>query len=232
MSSLYRAAGILLATAAMFGIVWASHAPMTTHPSSDAVLRLGWSARPERVEQCRRPSEAEQANLPRHMRQQLICEGTTAAYRLVVRRGDAILAEQVVRGGGLRHDRRLYVFRELPLPPGEADISVRFDRIDPAADADSGSHDEDDDRNADGEGEGEGDKNEDNGDGRPHPGRQQPRRLDRDETGRSRQQREAVPPRLSFEQRLRFSPRQAILVTYDPERRALVAVPQDSPTPR
>jgi hypothetical protein len=47
----------------------------------------------------------------------------------------------------------------------------------------------------------------------------------------TRQNGDAVPPRLALAERLRFSPRTVILVTYDSERRALVTV-RDLPTGR
>jgi hypothetical protein len=138
-----RTAGIALAVAVLAGLVWASNAPMTTNRSPDARLRLAWSARPERIEKCRQQSEEELARLPAHMRQAIACEGTTAEYRLQVRHEGALVAERVVRGGGLRRDRRLYVFEEFLLPAGEATVDVRFDRVDlsePGAAADERDH--------------------------------------------------------------------------------------------
>jgi hypothetical protein len=64
------------------------------------------------------------------MRQPVACEGTTAEYRLQVRIEGALVADRVVRGGGLRRDRRLYVFEEVALPAGEAAVDVTFDRLD------------------------------------------------------------------------------------------------------
>ena len=125
-----RVAGIALAVAVMAGLVWASNAPMTTNRAPDARLRLAWSARPERIEKCRQQSEEELARLPAHMRQAVACEGTTAEYRLQVRIDGALVADRVVHGGGLRRDRRLYVFEEVVLPAAEATVDVRFDRVD------------------------------------------------------------------------------------------------------
>jgi hypothetical protein len=139
MTALHRALGLLLAAAALAAMVAASNAPMTAHRSADAVLRLAWSARPERIETCRQQTEEELARLPAHMRQPVVCEGTTATYRLQVRVNGAVAVDRVVRGGGLRQDRRLYVFEELPRPPGESDVVVRFDRIEvPAGDGSPG----------------------------------------------------------------------------------------------
>lgn len=125
-----RAMALALIVAATLGIAWASRLPTMAHRSSDAVLRLAWSARPERIEECRAPGAEELAGRPAHMQQRLICEGTTARYRLEVRYNGSVVADHEVRGGGLRHDRRLYVFHELTVPPGEGRVDVRFTRID------------------------------------------------------------------------------------------------------
>ena len=180
MTRLARIAGITCAAAAAFALASASTAPVTVHDSDDGVLRLAWSARPERIEDCRPRSAEELAALPPHMRQPMVCEGVAAEYRLTVRREGAIIADQVVRGGGLRHDRRLYVFREIALPPGEIAIEIRFDRLDP------------------------GTPNRSAG---PAPNAS------------------AVPAHLSFERRLRVRSREVVLVTYDPQGRALVVTP-------
>jgi hypothetical protein len=140
MTLLYRAAGIALGALGMAALAWASHAPMPAHASNDALLRLAWSARPERVEECRQRGEEELAALPPHMRQPLACEGSTAEYRLQVLIDDAIVADRVVHGGGLRRDRRLYVFEELPVAAGETAIEVRFDRIGGTSTTRQGDH--------------------------------------------------------------------------------------------
>jgi len=197
MTPLDRGLGAALAVAAMAGLVWASSAPMTSHGSPDALLRLAWSARPERIETCRQQSDEELARLPQHMRQAVVCDGATAAYRLEVRYNGAVIGERVVRGGGLRQDRRLYVFEEFPLPAGEAAIAVRFERLDSGTPAVAAPENH-------------------------------PEATRREREANQQQRGEAVPARSSLEQRLRFSTRKVILVTYDPERRALVAV-QDAP---
>ena len=177
MKFLRRAPGVVVGAGVMSAIIWASTAPITVHDSNDAVLRLAWSARPERVEECRERSEEELAKLPQHMRQRVVCEGGSAQYRLAVRRDGAVVSEQVLHGGGLRQDRRLYVFHEVRLAAGDATIEVRFDRL---------------------------------GGDTPN--------------ARTTQRGETVPAHLSLEQRLHFDPREVVLVTYSPERRALVAV--------
>lgn len=123
----------LLAAALTIGVmaalVTASHAPLTSHASAGAVLRLAWSARPERIETCQVQTEAELAKLPPHMRQPVTCAGTTAHYRLTVLHEGRLVADRLVHAGGLRQDRRLYVLEEMPLPVGETLVEVRFDRV-------------------------------------------------------------------------------------------------------
>jgi hypothetical protein len=134
-AALHRGLGVILAVALIAGIVRASNVALATHRSSDGVLRLAWSARPERIEKCRQRTDEELARLPQHMRQSTVCEGSTAEYRLRVSVDGAAVIDRIVHGGGLRRDRRLYVFEELPLPALRAvTIAVRLDRTD-AADA-------------------------------------------------------------------------------------------------
>jgi hypothetical protein len=134
MNLIERALGVALAASLLAGIVWASNAPLTMHRSDAGRLRLAWSARPERIEKCRQATDEEVARLPQHMRQQVVCEGTTAEYRLQVRVDDALVVDRTVHGGGLRRDRRVYVFEELPLVArASTTIDVRLDRIDGSA---------------------------------------------------------------------------------------------------
>ena len=130
MKQVYAAAGTVLVIAGMWAVASGSTAPVAVHRSDHAIVRLAWSARPERVEKCREQTPEELAKLPQHMRQRVVCEGTSARDRLTVRYRDAVVAERIVRGGGLRHDRRLYVFQDIPVDAGAAEIEVHFDRID------------------------------------------------------------------------------------------------------
>jgi hypothetical protein len=159
-------------------MIWASTAPFTVHDSNAAVMRLAWSARPERVEECRQRSNEELAKLPQHMRQRIVCDGVSAQYRLTVLYDGVAVSDLLLHGGGLRQDRRLYVFHEVQLRPGDARIEVRFDR----------------------------------------QGGETPATVSAESRG------ETVPPHLLLEQRLRIRPREVVLVTYSPERRALLAV--------
>jgi hypothetical protein len=184
-TALDRAIGAGVVVAAMGAIVWASSAPMTVHGSDRGMLRLALSARPERIEVCREQSAEELAKLPAHMRQPLVCEGTSARYRLTVRREGDLLLDRTLHGGGVRQDRRLYVLEELQLDPGQASIEVRLDRID---------------------------------DPQTNPGTRPSQPV----------ATETVPPHLSLSQRVSVERRQVLLITYAPERRALIVIQDPS----
>jgi hypothetical protein len=207
---LRRGLGVIVAFATAFGIAWLSHAPYHIRPSDAALIRLAWSARPERIESCREPSEAELAGLPAHMRQKVVCEGTSARYRLRVSRDGAPVLDEVVRGSGLRHDRPLYLLRDLPTAPGRHEIVVRFERIDSltptvAAAADGGEP-----------------ADESLIAGLPDRGR-------READEREHRRLEAVPARLLLEETVVLDPRQILLVTYDVESRRLMTVSGTAP---
>ena len=212
MTGLDRGVGLAIALAATAGIAWGSNFPMTPHAVPDAVLRLAWTARPERVENCRLQTDEELAKLSAHMRQSTVCEGTTASYRLEVRRAGTLIVEQTVRGGGLHHDRPLYVFRDIPIPAGEAAISIRFFRLETATTPDARAPAA-------------------SPAGKPAPAdaagqtsSMDPARRRREGEERLLQRSEAVPAALSLENTFHFVPREVILVTYDVERRELLAV--------
>lgn len=129
MSAGRRAAAVAAALLPMAALVWASTAPLTVQPRARSLVRLAWSARPERIENCRPRTEAELAQLPQHMRQPMVCEGQTAEYELTVRRNGQVVLQQRVHGGGLRRDRRLYVLQEIDVEPGSSAIDLSFDRV-------------------------------------------------------------------------------------------------------
>lgn len=211
MTKTLRVIGLVVAVAVTVAITQASVLPMRLNPSDAAVLRLAWTARPERVEDCRPQTDEELSKLPAHMRQSVICEGTTAAYRLEVQYQHEVIAEQVVRGGGLRHDRPLYVSREIQLPAGEAVISVKFVRLDSQKSPTTSAHEPS-----------QRAPEEPVEPGRPDAMDPDRRRREGEERLHSRE--EAVPAVLSLERRLRLASREVMLVTYDAERRDLVVI--------
>jgi hypothetical protein len=133
MTTLSRMAGVAAAIGITLAIAEGSHVTIRRDPGADGVLRLAWRARPDRVEDCRPQSAEALARLPAHMRQPMICEGASASYRLQVRVDGQLALDEVLRGGGLRHDRPIYVFRELRVMPGEHEVAVQFVRIEPNA---------------------------------------------------------------------------------------------------
>ena len=197
MSAARRAVGALIAAAAALGLAAASRVPMRVHADERARLRVAFSARPERIERCRAVDPEELAKLPAHMRQNVVCEGTTAQYRLEIRHADSVLATALLRGGGLRHDRRLYVLRELPIPPGVAVIDVRLTRIDTVSAPGSAV-------------------------GGPESGPGDPAAIDRarrEVDERRRRVEDEVPSSLFFTETVTLAPREVMLVTYDQDAR-------------
>jgi hypothetical protein len=129
MTPLQRIGGALVAVLVMGLVVWASQAPLTVHHREEGVVRLAWSLRPERIEDCRQRTPEELARLPQHMRQQTVCEGQAAEYQLTARRDGDVVVQRTVRGGGWRRDRRLYVFHEIPMPSAESVVDIQFERL-------------------------------------------------------------------------------------------------------
>lgn len=194
------AAAITVAAVVAVGMRAASHARVPLHRAGDAMLRVTWTARPERIERCRTATDAELAEVPEHMRQRVTCEGITARYRIEVRRDGALLAATVLQGGGLRRDRRLYYYREFAVPSGAATFEVRLARIDSgSAPADS----------ATARGPGDADS--------------EARRRDARD-GRGRRVADEVPALLTLREPAILAPREVMLVTYDQSTRRLRAV--------
>ena len=216
--------GLRVALAAIVAIVAAlaltlvSAAPFRINEVPDARLRVAFSARPERIEHCRTLSADELASVPQHMRQAVVCEGTTASYRLEVRRDDSLVASALLHGGGLRHDRRLYVLRELTVPSGRSTIDVRLARTDSVAarpDSEQRTHDAR-----------EGDESAEHGapDARRHDDDDRRATISRDLDERRRRVADEVPSSLALHEVVTLNPREVLLVTYDQESRRLRAV--------
>lgn len=208
---------VIFTSAVLLAVAWGSVSPLRVASGADATLRISLGARPERIEICREQSNEELAKLAPQMRQSVICEGTTARYRLQVRRNGELLHSQEVRGGGLRHDRQLYVSRDLRVPVGPAAFAVHLVRIDTVANDER--HDE---RSQE--------RDDDNGDRRAAgddvslPGGAMPARATREADERRRRREESVPADLRLELDATLQPREVLLVTYDPERHRLTTV--------
>ena len=129
MSAVRPAVAVAITLLLMAALVWSSTVPLTVARHGRSLVRLAWSARPERIEKCRPRTEAELAQLPQHMRQPLVCEGYTAEYDLRLRTNGRVVLERRVHGAGLRRDRRLYVLEEIEIEPGPSTVEVSFDRV-------------------------------------------------------------------------------------------------------
>ena len=183
----------------MVGLRCATAAELATVAGDQATVRLSWSARPERIEQCRRLSDAELAERPAHMRLRLECTGRFARYRIAVNFDGRLVREDTIRGGGLRQDRPMHLFEEFRLPAGERRVVVQVVRIDSATlqatTKDSAAAAE------------------------TLLGGREAREIDE----RRRRAGEEVPPVLSLDTAVTLSRGQVLLVTYDGSMRRLVA---------
>lgn len=124
------AIGVAVGALGLLALRALSVAPLSTGAEGQSVLRLSWSARPERIEQCRRLSDAELAERPQHMRLRWECEGRFARYLLTISVNGRIVAADTVRGSGLRNDRPMHLFREYALTPGDQRLGVTLRRVD------------------------------------------------------------------------------------------------------
>jgi hypothetical protein len=135
--TLRRAAGLALALALTASIAALSRVPYTAAEADHALIRLSWRTPGAYVEECRRPSAEELERLPAHMRREEICEGRVLPYRLRVLINGRVIYDEMVRPSGAREDRPLYVYRELPVRPGDYGVEISWEREDVAVFADS-----------------------------------------------------------------------------------------------
>lgn len=198
--------------AALLALRAASFAPVRERRGEVAWARLSWSARPERVEHCRRLTDAELAELPAHMRLRLECEGRFAQYLLQLTVDDSVRLVDTVRGGGLRNDRPMHVLRDVALHPGERRVAVALARLEAAgaSDADSAHAARESERPADAGIRTAGDSALGERDLR-----------EREE--RERRTGEAIPPLLTFDTLVTLRLGRVLLITYDGVRRRLAA---------
>jgi len=193
-----------LATAlALFGLARLSAAPIPYHAGGAALLRLSWSARPERIEICRTLSQKELEEREEHMRQRVECDGRFATYDLRVTVDGRSVAESVVRGGGFRHDRSIYLLREVDIPSGERHLQVTFTRREKTVE--------------------DGASLATRAPGATDTGLFAGRAA-REVTERARRARAAVPARLMLDTTITLGARRVVVITYDHERRVLVVV--------
>jgi hypothetical protein len=194
------ALAVVVSAGASLGMVRASAAPVSLRRVESARLRLSWSARPERIEVCRTLSAAELAQREEHMRQRVECDGRFATYSLRVESEGRVLQQSIVQGAGLRHDRPLFLIREIDMPSGAHHLRITFVRRE-ATDNDAAAF------------AGATSPDADTG---LFAGRAQ-----REAIERARRARAAIPPRLELDTTLKFLPERVVVVSFDPERRTL-----------
>lgn len=127
-----RAVGLALAVGSLALLATLSGWRYHAHAGELSLLRVAFSARPERIERCREVSEAELAERPLHMRQRIACVGQSATYRLRVELDSQTITDRALRGGGMRHDRPVSLLLERPVPPGPHLLMVQLERIEAA----------------------------------------------------------------------------------------------------
>lgn len=199
-----RAAGVAMAGAILAIVAGGSQWPWKAAPDDIAIIRLDWRARAERVEECRPPTEEELAERPPHMRPLEICEGKVSPYALRVVVDGEVVVDDTIHGAGAREDRPLYVAREIVVRPGRHDLRIDFEEIEleeDVGDKGKAAHDQ-------------GEDDEDDEDEREEV---------EEEPERPESHAAELAPSVSLTGAFRLEPRQVLVVTYDPERRRLVA---------
>jgi hypothetical protein len=205
-----RLVGLAVAGVALGIVAGGSRWPWTAARDDVALIRLDWRARAERVEECRPPTEDEIAERPPHMRPLEICEGKVSPYALRVVVDGGVVVDDTVHGAGAREDRPLYVAREITVRPGPHDLRIDFEKIEPEEDVrDEDTEDDEDGHDEDGHDEDEPDEDEPDEEEEVH---------DRPELHGTE-----LMTSVSLTGAFRLEPRQVLVVTYDPDRRRLVA---------
>lgn len=123
-----RAGGVVMALVGAAVLARLSASPMRHASPDHALLRLDWRLRGEEAGDCLRPTAEDLARLPVHMRNPDACLGALPPYRLRVWVDDAMVMDDVIRGGGVREDRPLTVYRDVPVTPGHRHIRAEFVR--------------------------------------------------------------------------------------------------------
>ncbi|HET7692229.1 MAG TPA: hypothetical protein VFM44_03980 [Gemmatimonadota bacterium] len=209
-----RFAAVAAAALAAVAIGAASRAPWAASPADRGLLRLSWRAPSEVAEQCRPLSAEEKADLPVHMQVPEVCERRAVPYLLEVRIDGATIAADTIHGAGAREDRPITVFREIPVAVGERAIDIAFRQVVQAREPHETGDSNGDlaDHGDDGDDEDDGD--DDEADGVGHE----------EDVGDGDDEDDDDPVSLTYSESLTLGAREVALITFDPERRALIRV--------
>lgn len=123
-----RAGALVVTVAGAAALAALSAWPMPGDPPEHALLRLDWRLRGEEAGDCLRPRHEDLERLPLHMRNPDACLGAVPPYHLRLWVDDALVVDDVVRGGGAREDRPLTVYRAVRVTPGARRIRAEFVR--------------------------------------------------------------------------------------------------------
>lgn len=125
---LVRVGAVLLTTAVAAGLATLSAWPLRLGAPDHALLRLDWRLRGDEAGDCLRPRPEDLEKLPVHMRNPDACLGALPPYRLRLWVDGAVVLDEQVRGGGVREDRPLTVYRDVRVAPGPRRLRAEFVR--------------------------------------------------------------------------------------------------------
>lgn len=182
------ALGVAIAIVASILVVIGSIAPWTGYAEPVGIIRLAWSARPQRIEHCRRRSDEELAGVPAHMRERVECQGRAARYAIIASIDGVPRLADTLRGGGARHEGMIHLLRDIVVLPGQRHFELGIRQIDTAATATDSI------------------------------GGLASEREQRMEATRERVRREALPGQVALDTVLALEPRAVVLIGYDPDR--------------
>jgi hypothetical protein len=112
----------LLSLLLVLGIAALSKVPYG-QPPEHGVLRLSWKSTGEKI---RVATAAQGEEVPAHMRAADDFDEKMRDYQLTVEVDGKVWLDKLMRPPGLHHDRPISVFEELPLPPGQHQLHLKF----------------------------------------------------------------------------------------------------------
>lgn len=125
----WRALGLSVAAVSAGALALLSAISGPGAAPDQGMIRLSWRALGEQARVCRRLAPEELAKVPAHMRQEEVCRRHILPYHLRVWIDSVLVLDDTARAGGVREDRPLFVFFELPVASGRHRIEVAFERM-------------------------------------------------------------------------------------------------------